>query len=102
VYDIGENSDCSVDARVSDDVADLVALFARLDGAKASFATEHVNRDLLDLDPRGGTRVRFSLTPGRDAKLLDIRTSTIDERIGAVDDVLAAGYCASAGSRSGP
>jgi spore photoproduct lyase len=29
VYDIGENSDCSVDARVSDNVADLVALFAR-------------------------------------------------------------------------
>jgi spore photoproduct lyase family protein len=92
VYDIGENSDCSVDARVSDNVADLVAHFARLEGAKASFATKHVNRDLLALDPRGGTRIRFSLMPRRDAKLLDIRTSSIDERIAAVDDFVAAGY----------
>src|ERR1041384_5513243 len=37
VYDIGENSDCSVDAMVSDNVADLVDLFARLPNAKASF-----------------------------------------------------------------
>ncbi|GAA4774281.1 spore photoproduct lyase family protein [Actinomycetospora chlora] len=92
VYDIGENSDCSVDARVSDNVADLVAHFARLDGAKASFATKHVNRDLLALDPRGGTRVRFSLMPRRDARLLDIRTDTIDDRIAAIDDFVAAGY----------
>ena len=92
VYDLGENSDCSVDARISDNVADLVAQFARLDGAKASFATKHVNRDLLALDPRGGTRVRFSLMPRRDAQLLDIRTSSIDERIAAVDDFVEAGY----------
>jgi spore photoproduct lyase len=92
VYDLGENSDCSVDARVSDNVADLVAQFARLDGAKASFATKHVNCDLLALDPRGGTRVRFSLMPRRDAQLLDIRTSSIDERIAAVDDFVDAGY----------
>ena len=59
VYDIGENSDCSVDALVSDNVADLVRLFAGQAGAKASFATKYVNRGLLDLDPRGRTRVRF-------------------------------------------
>jgi spore photoproduct lyase len=46
IYDIGENSDCSVDALVSDNVADLVDLFARLPNAKASFATKLVNRDL--------------------------------------------------------
>ena len=34
VYDIGENSDCSVDALVSDNVRDLVALFRRLPTAK--------------------------------------------------------------------
>ena len=92
VYDLGENSDCSVDALVSDAVADAIAHFRTLDGAKASFATKFVNRTLLDLDPRGGTRVRFSLMPQEDATLLDLRTSGIDERIGAVDDFLAAGY----------
>jgi hypothetical protein len=44
VYDIGENSDCSVDAWVSGNVRDYVELFARTDGAKASFATKAVNR----------------------------------------------------------
>ncbi len=51
MYDIGENSDCSVDAMVSDNVRDLVELFARLPNAKASFATKLVNRRLLDYDP---------------------------------------------------
>jgi spore photoproduct lyase family protein len=92
VYDIGENSDCSVDALVSDNVADLVATFRELPTAKASFATKFVNRDLLAHDPRGRTRIRFSLMPERDSKLLDIRTSTIGERIAAVDDFVAAGY----------
>jgi spore photoproduct lyase family protein len=92
VYDIGENSDCSVDALVSDNVADLVATFRDLPTAKASFATKFVNRELLDLDPQGRTRIRFSLMPERDAKLLDIRTSSIPERIAAIDDFTDAGY----------
>ncbi|WP_299053668.1 spore photoproduct lyase family protein [uncultured Nocardioides sp.] len=92
VYDIGENGDCSVDAMVSDNVRDLVDLFGDLPGAKASFATKHVNRDLLEWDPRGGTRIRFSLMPERTAKLLDLRTSPVAERIAAIDDFVEAGY----------
>jgi spore photoproduct lyase family protein len=92
VYDIGENSDCSLDATVSDNVRDLVELFGRLPHAKASFATKYVNRDLLDWEPRGRTRVRFSLMPAADSKLLDIRTSPIADRIAAIDDFVAAGY----------
>ncbi|MEV5412970.1 spore photoproduct lyase family protein [Thermopolyspora sp. NPDC052614] len=92
VYDIGENSDCSVDAMISENVRDLVELFRGLPNAKASFATKYVNRDLLDWDPRGRTRVRFSLMPAADAKLLDIRTSPIAERMAAIDDFVAAGY----------
>ncbi|WP_067499750.1 spore photoproduct lyase family protein [Actinoplanes sp. TFC3] len=92
VYDIGENSDCSLDARVSDNVRDLVELFRWIPTAKASFATKHVNRDLLDWAPGGRTRIRFSLMPQRDAKLLDIRTSPVAERIAAIDDFVEAGY----------
>jgi spore photoproduct lyase len=92
VYDVGENSDCSVDALVSDNVADLVATFAGLPNAKASFATKYVNRDLLALQPRGHTRIRFSLMPAETAKLLDIRTSPVAERLAALDDFVAAGY----------
>ncbi|WP_110182641.1 spore photoproduct lyase family protein [Nocardioides solisilvae] len=92
VYDVGENGDCSVDALVSDNVRDLVDLFGRLDGAKASFATKFVNRDLLGWEPHGGTRVRFSLMPAERARLLDLRTTPVAERIAAIDDFVAAGY----------
>jgi spore photoproduct lyase len=92
VYDIGENNDCSVDATVSDNVLDLVSTFRELPNAKASFATKYVNRDLLDWDPRGRTRIRFSLMPADTAKLLDIRTSSVAERLSALDDFVAAGY----------
>ncbi|MBA2682476.1 MAG: hypothetical protein H0U76_29300, partial [Ktedonobacteraceae bacterium] len=59
VYELGTNSDCSVDALIGDNVKDLVALFRRLPNAKATFATKYVNRDLLAYDPQGKTRIRF-------------------------------------------
>jgi len=92
VYDIGENSDCSVDAMISDNVADLVELFADRPSATASFATKYVNPELLRLDPKGRTRVRFSLMPAAMAKTMDIRTSAVADRIAAIDDFVAAGY----------
>ncbi len=92
VYDLGENSDCSVDATISDNVRDLVTLFGRLPNAKASFATKLVNRELLDYEPRGGTRIRFSLMPSGTSKLVDLRTSKVAERIAAMDDFVEAGY----------
>jgi spore photoproduct lyase family protein len=92
VYDIGENNDCSVDALICDNTADLVRAFRHWPTAKASFATKWVNRDLLALDPRGRTRIRFSLMPPADARLLDVRTSPVPERVAAAGDFLAAGY----------
>lgn len=92
VYDIGENSDVAVDALLSDNVADLVGCFRDLPGARASFATKYVNRELLGLDPQGGTRIRFSLMPERDSRLLDVRTTPVARRIAAIDDFVAAGY----------
>ncbi|MEU1460935.1 spore photoproduct lyase family protein [Streptomyces sp. NPDC005727] len=92
VYDIGENGDCSVDALICDNTADLVHAFRQWPTAKASFATKFVNPDLLALDPRGRTRVRFSVMPGEDSRLLDIRTSPVAERVAAAADFLDAGY----------
>ncbi|MGW7054676.1 spore photoproduct lyase family protein [Streptomyces sp. NPDC054887] len=92
VYDIGENNDCSVDALICDNTADLVHAFTRWPTAKASFATKFVNPDLLLLEPRGRTRIRFSVMPPDDSKLLDIRTSPVEDRIAAAADFLDAGY----------
>ena len=92
VYDIGCNSDCSADAALSDNVRDQVRLFTTLPNAMGSFATKFVNRELLAYAPQGKTRIRFSLMPHTKAKLLDVRTSPIAERIAAIDDFVAAGY----------
>jgi len=92
VYDIGENSDCSVDAAISDNVRDLVALFRRLPTAKASFATKFVNPQLLDYEPQGRTRVRLSLMPSALATKVDLRTSRVAERIAFIDPLVEAGY----------
>lgn len=65
VYDFRENGDCSVDALICDNTADLVRAFRQWPTAKASFATKFVNPDLLGYDPGGRTRIRFSLMPPR-------------------------------------
>jgi spore photoproduct lyase len=92
VYDIGENGDCSLDAAICDNVKDYVNLFKAMPNAKASFATKFVNRQLLEYDPQGKTRIRFSLMPMSVAKVVDIRTSPVAERIGAINDFVQAGY----------
>ena len=92
VYDLGENGDLSVDASLSNNVSDLVAAFRTIPGAKGSFATKYVNRDLLDYEPQGRTRIRFSLMPETIAKVVDVRTSPMAERIAAINDFVAAGY----------
>ena len=92
VYDLGENGDLSLDASLSDNVRDLVAAFRSIPGAKGSFATKYVNRDLLDYDPQGRTRIRFSLMPETIARVVDVRTSPMNERIAAINDFVAAGY----------
>ena len=92
VYDVGENSDCSVDALISENVYDLVSLFRTLPNAKASFATKFINRNLLNYDPQRKTRIRFSLMPEQVAKVVDVRTSPIRARIAAINDFYDAGY----------
>ena len=92
VYDLGENGDLSVDALLSDNVRDLVALFRGLPHAKGSFATKWVNPGLLGYDPEGRTRIRMSLMPAAMAKLLDVRTSPVAERIAFLPELHRAGY----------
>ena len=91
-YDIGCNSDVSFDATLSDSVARAIDFFREHPRAKATFATKFVNRDLLTLDPRGKTRVRFSLMPAAVSKLVDVRTDPIAQRLAAINDFYDAGY----------
>ena len=91
-YDLGENSDCSADALLSDNIRDLVSFFKHDPLAKGTFATKFVNRDLLTYDPQNKARIRFSLMPASVAKIVDVRTSPVAERIAAVNDFVEAGW----------
>src|SRR6478736_6240714 len=90
VYDIGENSDCSVDALLSDNVQELVGLFRELPNARLSIATKFVNPEMLAWDHGGHTRIRFSLMPADLARSIDVRTSPVAERIAAINDFVDA------------
>ncbi len=92
VWDIGENNDCSVYAMVSDNIKDLIELFAEIPNAKASFATKYVNDQLLSYNHGGNTRIRFSLIPEHVSKVVDVRTSSISDRINAINRFVDAGY----------
>jgi spore photoproduct lyase family protein len=87
-----ENSDCSVDAWVSGNVRDYVELFARTDGAKASFATKAVNPSCSDTTraaaPACASRSCRATCPG----LVDVRTHPVEHRIAAIDAFVEAGY----------
>jgi DNA repair photolyase len=47
---------------------------------------------LLSYDPSAKTRIRFSLMPHHMAKVVDVRTSSIAQRIAAINDFVEAGY----------
>jgi spore photoproduct lyase len=51
-----------------------------------------VNREILGYDPQGRTRIRFSLMLPETSKLVDVRTSRIEDRILAINDFVDAGY----------
>lgn len=60
--------------------------------AKATFATKMVKKELLEYDPEGKVRIRFSLMPQKMSSIVEPRTSTIKERLEAINDFKKAGY----------
>lgn len=92
-YDIGCNADLSADSFVCDNPGFLVREFATMEYAKGTFATKTVADDYwLNIDPKGKTRIRYSLMPQKAARYVDIGTSPISERIASANKLVEAGY----------
>ncbi|WP_158827790.1 spore photoproduct lyase family protein [Mucilaginibacter lacusdianchii] len=91
-YDIGCNSDVSIDYDISPGIADVFQFYKEHTRAKATFATKFVNHNMLDFDPQRKIRIRFSLMPTDVSKLVDVRTDSIEKRLQAINDFYAAGY----------
>jgi len=90
-YDISCNEDFALHAKYHD-WKRIFNFFKEHDTAMGSFATKYVNYDLLDYDPKGKIRIRFSLMPQFYSDQLEPNTSSIEERIKAIDQFTAAGY----------
>lgn len=92
-YDIGCNADLSLDAMVCDHPGYMVERFRTMPYAKATFATKTVNEEFwLRYEPQGKTRIRYSIMPTRVARLVDVGTSPIPQRIRSVNQLVEAGY----------
>lgn len=90
-YDISCNEDFALHAKYYD-WKRIFNFFKDHDRAMGSFATKYVNPALLEYNPEGKIRIRFSLMPQEYADLLEPNTSSIYERLLAVDKFIAAGY----------
>lgn len=91
-YDIGCDSDVSLDALINDSPLKTIEMFANQDRAMASFATKTVNPIWKTIDPKGKTRIRYSLMPQEVSKLVDVNTSPISARIDDINELVDAGY----------
>jgi len=90
-YDISCNEDFALHAKYHE-WEKIFAFFRDHPLAMGSFATKYANKDLLDFNPEGKIRVRFSLMPEKWRKILEPNTSAIDLRLNAIPLFLKAGY----------
>jgi spore photoproduct lyase len=90
-YDISCNEDFALHLKYYD-WKRIFDFFRDHDRAMGSFATKYVNPALLDYNPEEKIRIRFSLMPQFYADFLEPNTSSIEERIKAIDKFIEAGY----------
>lgn len=90
-YDIGCNSDIALHASQLE-WKTIFKFFKNHPTAMGSFATKYVNKKLLDYNPEGKIRIRFSLMPNDLQDILEPKTSSIPARLFAVSEFLKAGY----------
>jgi spore photoproduct lyase len=90
-YDISCNEDFALHAKYHD-WKTIFKVFRDHPLAMGSFATKYVNSDLLDFNPEGKIRIRFSLMPEDWRELLEPNTSDINLRLNAVPRFIDAGY----------
>jgi spore photoproduct lyase len=90
-YDISCNEDFALHAK-HHEWEKIFKFFKEHPKAMGTFATKYVNKKLLDFNPYGKVRIRFSLMPENKRKIVEPKTSSIEERLDAVKLFQDAGY----------
>lgn len=92
VLDIGCNTDVGLMSKKYIDWKTLFQWFIDRPRLKGTFATKYVNRDFLDFNPKNSMRIRFSLMPQEVSSVMEPGTTSIENRIKAINDFIEAGY----------
>jgi len=90
-YDISCNEDFALHAK-HHQWEKIFEFFKDHPIAMGSFATKYVNPRLINFNPEGKIRIRFSLMPQHKSTLHEPHTSKIVDRIKAIDSFIDAGY----------
>jgi len=90
-YDISCNEDFALHAKYHE-WEKIFDFFKQHPIAMGSFATKYVNVNLINYNPEGKIRIRFSLMPQNISDKLEPNTSKIIDRIKAIDAFIDAGY----------
>jgi spore photoproduct lyase len=90
-YDISCNEDFVLHLKYHE-WQKIFDFFKNHERAMGSFATKYVNPELLTYNPHEKIRVRFSLMPQFYADQLEPNTSSIEERIKAINWLIGSGY----------
>lgn len=91
VYDIGCNTDVSLHWKQLDWLS-IFDFFKENPRALASFATKYVREEMLDYNPEYKVRIRFSLMPQEVSSIVEPKTSSIKNRILAIDKFKSSNY----------
>lgn len=90
-YDISCNEDFALHAKYHE-WEKIFDFFKQHPVAMGSFATKYVNVNLINYNPEGKIRIRFSLMPQSISDKLEPNTSKIIDRIKAIDAFIDSGY----------
>ena len=90
-YDISCNEDFALHLKYHD-WKGIFTFFKDHPKAMGSFATKYVNEDLLEFNPEGKVRVRFSLMPQKYVDQLEPNTSSVFSRLKAINKFIESGY----------
>lgn len=90
-YDISCNEDFALHAK-HHQWEKIFEFFRDHPIAMGSFATKYVNPRLINFNPEGKIRIRFSLMPQHKSTLHEPHTSKIIDRIKAINTFIDAGY----------
>lgn len=92
-FEIGSNSDLVLENTITGNLQYTIPRFAREGEGKLTFPTKfHMVDSLLDLDHRGKVIFRMSVNPQPIISRMELGTSSLKARIGAVNRMCEAGY----------